>query len=72
MCICYFFVLIFVQVILRKKTLQQDQKEEGRSKDNVQGNLNPSFVFLFKEHFNFVVFRISLQGRFMSVFFPNV
>ena len=65
MCIFYFFVWIFVEAILIKTTLKQDQKEEGRSKAKkiiVEGNLNSSFVFCFKEHFNFVVFRISLQG----------
>ena len=60
MSIFLFLVWIFVQIILK-----QDQKEEGRSKAKkiiVEGNLNSSFVFCFKEHFNFVVFRISLQG----------
>ena len=64
-CIFYFPVCIFVQAILIKTTLKQDQKEEGRSKAKkiiVEGNLNSSFVFCFKEHFNFVVFRFSLQG----------
>ena len=64
MCIFYFLVGIFVQAILIKTTLKQDQKE-GRSKAKkiiAEGNLNSSFVFCFKEHFNFVVFRISLQG----------
>ena len=65
MCIFYFLVLISVKAILIKTTLKQYQKEEGRSKAKkiiVEGNLNSSFVFCFKEHFNFVVFRISLQG----------
>ena len=65
MCIFYFLVWIFVQAILIKTTLKQHEKEEGRSKAKkiiVEGNLNSSFVFCFKEHFNFVVFRISLQG----------
>ena len=65
MCIFYFLVWIFVQAILIKTTLKEDEKEEGRSKAKkiiVEGNLNSSFVFCFKEHFNFVVFRISLQG----------
>ena len=64
-CIFYFPVWIFVQAILIKTTLKQDQKEEGRSKAKkiiVEGNLNSSFVFCFKEHFNCVVFQISLQG----------
>ena len=55
MCIFYFFVWIFVEAILIKTTLKQDQKEEGRSKAKkiiVEGNLNSSFVFCFKEHFN--------------------
>ena len=65
MCIFYFLVGIFVQAILIKTTLKQDQKEEDRSKAKkiiVEGNLNSSFVFCFKEHFNFVVFQISLQS----------
>ena len=65
MCIIYFLVWIFVQAILIKTNLKQDQKEEGTSKTKniiVEGNLNSSFVFCFKEYFNFVVFRISLQG----------
>ena len=65
MCIFYFLVWIFVQAILIKTTLKEDEKEEGRSKAKkiiVEGNLNSSFVFCFKEHFNFVVFQISLQG----------
>ena len=65
MCIFYFLVWIFVQAILIKTTLKQDQKEEDRSKAKkiiVEGNLNSSFVFCFKEHFNFVVFQISLQS----------
>ena len=65
MCIFYFLVWIFVQANLIKTTLKQDQKEGGRSKAkeiNVEGNLNSSFVFCFREHFNFVVFRISLHG----------
>ena len=48
-----------------KDHLKQDQKKEGKSKAKkiiVEGNLKSSFVFGFKEHFNFVVFRISLQG----------
>ena len=48
-----------------KGDLKQDQKEEGRSKATkiiLEGNLNSSFVFCFKEDFNFVVFQISLQG----------
>ena len=48
-----------------KDDLKQDHREEGRSKTKkviVEGNLNSSFVLYFKEHFNFVVFRISLQG----------
>ena len=65
MCIFYFLLGIFVQAILIKTTLKQDQKEEDRSKAKkiiVEGNLNSSFVFCFKEHFNFVVFQISLQS----------
>ena len=65
MCIFYFRVWIFVQAILIKTTLKEDEKEEGRSKAKMiidEGNLNSSFVFCFKEHFNFAVFRISLQG----------
>ena len=65
MCIFYFLVWIFVQAVLIKTTLKLDQKEEGRSKAKkiiVDGNLNSSFFFFFKEHFNFVDFRISLQG----------
>ena len=65
MCIFYFLVRIFVQAILIKTNLKQDQKEEGTSKAKniiVEDNLNSSFVFCFKEHFNFVIFRISLQG----------
>ena len=58
-----------------KDDLKQDQKEEGRSKAKkiiVEGNLNSSFVFCFKEHFNFVVFQVSLQGWVMPQIFPNV
>ena len=65
MCIIYFLVWIFVQAILIKTNLKQDQKEEGTSKTKniiVEGNLNSSFVFCFKEYFIFVVFQISLQG----------
>ena len=75
MCIFYFLVGIFVQAILIKTTLKQDQKEEDRSKAKkiiVEGNLNSSFVFCFKEHFNFVVFQISLQSWFMPLIYPNV
>ena len=56
---------IFVQVILTKtSTLRQDQKEgKSQAKKIIdEGNLNSSFVSCFKEHLNFVVFRISLQG----------
>ena len=55
MCIL-FLVWIFVQAMLIKTTLKQDQKEEGRSKDKkiiVQGNLNSSFAFLFERAFQF-------------------
>ena len=54
----FFFVWIFVQAMVIKATLfKQDQKERKSKAKNiiVQGKL----VFLFKEHFNFVVFRIS-------------
>ena len=60
----FFLVWVFVQAMLIKTILKQDQKEEGRTKAkkiNVQGNLNPSNVFLIKWHLNFAVFRISLQ-----------
>ena len=49
---------IFVQAMVIKATLfKQDQKERKSKAKNiiVQGKL----VFLFKEHLNFVVFRIS-------------
>ena len=49
-----------------KDDLKQDQEEEERrskaKKIIAEGNLNSSFIFCFKEHFNFVVFRIFLQG----------
>ena len=48
---CIFFPPVdFIQTMLIKATLKQDQKEEVRSKAEkiiVQGNLNSSFVFLF-------------------------
>ena len=67
---CNYVYILFPRVDFcssnfNKDDLKQDQKEEGRSKAKkiiVEGNLNSSFVFCFKEHFNFVVFRISLQG----------
>ena len=71
----FFLVWVFVQAMLIKTILKQDQKEEGRTKAkkiNVQGNLNPSNVFLIKWHLNFAVFRISLQVWFMAVFFPSI
>ena len=38
----------------------------------VEGNLNSICVLCFKEHFNFVVFEISLQGWFMPLISPSV
>ena len=58
-----------------KEDLKQGQKKEVTSKAKkiiVEGNLNSSFVFCFKEHFNFAVFRISLQGWFIPLSFPSV
>ena len=45
----FFLVWIFVQAMLIKTILKQDQKEEGRTKAKkiiVQRNLNPGNVFL--------------------------
>ena len=44
-----------------KGDLKRDQKEEGRSKATkivLEGNLNSSFVFCFKEHLNLFQFFI--------------
>ena len=75
MCTFYFLVWTFIQAILIKTTLKQGQKEEERSKAKkiiVEGNLNSICVLCFKEHFNFVVFEISLQGWFMPLISPSV
>ena len=69
MCIFYFLVWIFVQAMLIKTTLKQDQNKEGRSTSKkiiVILIWVPILFFCFKEHFNFVVFRIFLQVWFIS------
>ena len=67
---CNYVYILFTRVDFcssnfNKHNIKQDQKEEGRSnakKIIVEDKLNSSFVFCFKEHFNFVDFRIPLQG----------
>ena len=76
MCI-FFLVWIFVQAILIKTTLKQDQKEEGRSKAKkiiVQG-IGQLFQFCFSvlKTFQFCSFSNFPAARLIRAsIFPNV
>ena len=83
MCIFYFLLWIFVQSMLIKMTLKQDQKEELEENRNkakniiVQGNLIFFFFFFFffKVDFNFVVFLIfhaSICPKFLTNIEPQI